>query len=504
MNVQRMRMAALRYAVCAAVLAPALRAQDTALVKRTAAGVLVDFQDVDLREVITALAEAGNLNVTYGDIPAKRVTMRLRQAVPRAEIAQLLRSLATSNGLRVVEEGSVLRFEVADAAGSAATRAMGERSPPVPRRLYVYFLKHARAVRLSQTLQAVFGSGVVAAGGNEMRSRPLSEYLRDQSIRPYAPSDTQPPAGPRAMGNQVEIGGSLRADVQIVPDETTNSLIIRATPEDYEIVRQAIEIVDLRPLQVLIEVLIAEVRLTEAMDVGTSGSATKTAGGNTTGVELKGAAAGDFITKITRGGQVSVNLAISALASRGSVRIVSRPLLFAQNNLEAKILVGSQRPFVQVSRSLPTDAGVRDQVVQYRDVGTSLTIIPTINPDGYVTMQVTQEVSSATNETQFGAPVISTREALTHLFVKDGQTAVFGGLVDQQREKTRSGVPVLMSIPLLGRLFSSSKWSTTNNELYLFLTPHVVQTDEDLNRLRREIDKRSPEAQAPSVLPKKP
>jgi general secretion pathway protein D len=227
--------------------------------------------------------------------------------------------------------------------------------------------------------------------------------------------------------------------------------------------------------------------------------------GNTTSGQLTGESNGDFVFKITRGGKVDVDVAISALASRGNVRIVSRPLLFAQNNLEAKILVGSQRPFVQVFRSLPTDAGVRDQVVQYRDVGTSLAILPTINPDGYVTMQVTQEVSSATSETQFGAPVISTREATTHLFVKDGQTAVFGGLVDQQRERTRRGIPVLMNIPLLGFIFGTTKWNTTNNELFLFLTPHIVQSDEDLDRLKQELDKRSPEAKEPPVVPvKKP
>ncbi len=500
MKTQWMRQAVLCCAMCVTAFVPTLLAQDTTSVRRTPTGVLVDFQDVDIRAVITALAEAGNLNVTYGDLPQKRITMRLRQPIPRADILPLLRSLATSNGLRVVEEAGVLRLEVPAPPELATLGAQPAQASMPSKRLYVYHLKHARAVRLAQTLQSVFGAGAITTANLDMRTRPLSQYLRDQSIRPFSLTDTQPEP-PRTFGSQTEIGGSLRADVQIVPDETTNALMIRAAPEDYEIVRQAIEVVDQRPLQVLIEVLIAEVRLSESTDLGVSASATKTAGGNETSGELKGSSSGDFVAKLTRGGQVDVSVAISALASRGNVRIVSRPLLFAQNNLEAKILVGSQRPFVQVSRSLPTDAGVRDQVIQYRDVGTSLAIIPTINPDGYVTMQVTQEVSSATNETQFGAPVISTREALTHLFVKDGQTVVFGGLVDQQREKSRSGIPVLMNIPLLGYAFRSSKWTTTNNELYLFLTPHVVQSDEDLQRLKQEIDKRSPEAVAPPIVP---
>lgn len=476
-------------------------AQDTSSVRATDRGVLVDFQDADIRAVITALAEAGNLNVVYGDIPQRRVTLRLRQPIARADILPLLRSLAQSNGLRVTQEGSLMRFEAADAVpapGAVATQQ--QEANPQQRRLFVYRLKHARAVRLAQTLQAVFGQGSVMPQGTEMRTRPLSEYLRDQQIRPFTPADTMRPVAPQAAAPGLE--GNLRAEVQIVPDETTNALLIRAVPEDYEIIRQAIEAVDLRPLQVLIEVLVAEVRVSDGLNLGVSAKATDDASGNTTEARLPGAAsAEDFVFRITRGGRVDVDVAISALQSRGNVRIVSRPLLFAQNNLEARILVGSQRPFVQVFRSLPTDAAVRDQVVQYRDVGTSLAIIPTINPDGYVTMQVTQEVSSATNETQFGAPVISTREATTHLFVKDGQTAVFGGLVDQQRERTRSGIPVLMDIPLFGALFGTTRWITTNNELFLFLTPHIVQSDEEIERLKEEIRKRSLDTQEPAVVP---
>jgi general secretion pathway protein D len=129
-------------------------------------------------------------------------------------------------------------------------------------------------------------------------------------------------------------------------------------------------------------------------------------------------------------------------------------------------------------------------VVQYRDVGTSLSLIPTINPDGYVNLQVKQEVSSATNEIAFGAPVISTREASTHLFVRDAQTVVIGGLADRQVEQTRSGIPILSSIPGIGVLFGATRNNDAQSELYLFLTPHIVSTDEDADRLRRSLEGR--------------
>jgi general secretion pathway protein D len=238
------------------------------------------------------------------------------------------------------------------------------------------------------------------------------------------------------------------------------------------------------------------VRRTSEIDVGVSGTARRRAPDGSTRAtgELAGSGAdpgiGELLLQWMNGGSVDVTVALRALATRGNVRILSRPVLLAQNNQEARILVGSQRPFVQVFRSLPTDNGTRDQIVQYRDVGTSLTIVPTVNPDGYVNLQLTQEVSNATNETQFGAPVISTREAQTYLFVRDGQTTVIGGLIDRQSEKTRSGVPGLIAIPLLGALFGSTVNTAVHSELFLFLTPHVVRSDEELDELRDSIGKK--------------
>lgn len=189
-------------------------------------------------------------------------------------------------------------------------------------------------------------------------------------------------------------------------------------------------------------------------------------------------------------GHAELDAVLRAGASRGDVQILSRPVLLAANNHEARILVGTQRPFVQVSRSLPTETPSRDQVVQYKDVGTRLTVRPTISADGYVTLEVIQEVSSATTETAFDAPVISTREAATQVLVKDGQTIVLGGLVDHQRDATSGGVPVLSEIPLLGALFGRQARRTTETELFLFLTPRVLRTDEEVDAATQDYQRR--------------
>ncbi len=458
-----------RLSVALLVLGAALNAQVFAqepAVKATAQGLLFDFQDADLRLVLSALGEAGHLNLVYSELPSRHVTLRTNQPVPPDQILPLLKSLAASNGLKLTEDGAFISIE--DTGARAARPATPKDTTGGPElRLFVYRLKHARAIKLAGTLQAIFG-GTGAARQLAEAAPPtmLSQELRQQQIPPTEVG--QAPTVNVQLGptRTPSLPGRLRGEAQIVPDEPTNSLLVRVQPDDWEVLRQSIEALDLRPLQVLIEVLIAEVRHTK------------------TCATLQGASTGDFAMHVMRVGRIKVDVALSALSSTGDVRIVSRPVLLAQNNQEARILIGSERPFVQVFRSLPTDAAVRDQVVQYRDVGTQLTMTPTINDDGYVSLQVAQQVSTATAEVQFGAPVISTREAATHLFVRDGQTVVLGGLVDRQQDRTRSGVPLLRDLPLIGGLFGSTDRSDIRSELFLFLTPHIIATDEDADRVR--------------------
>lgn len=456
----------------------------------TTDGVLIDFQDAQLGLVVAALAEAGGLNVVYAELPDRRITLRMQQPVPRENILPLLRSLAQSNGLRVVEEDNFIRLVVTTPGTNqqdVAEPAGAVREAP---RLFVYRLKHARAAKLGGTLQNIFGGRGEAAKAGEGAAhggRALSQQLQGQKLPPTS-LDGAPSVDVDVSPAEPSLPADLHGEVQIVPDEGTNALIIRAQPSDWETIKAAIETLDRRPLQVLIEVLIAEVRRTKDLKVSVSGQIENSGDNPHVRGTLEGETDGNALLEVLRAGNLDVTGALSLLASKGQVKILSRPVVLAQNNQEARILIGAERPFVQVSRTLPTDAGVRDQVIQYRDVGTKLTILPTINDDGYVNLQVLQEVSTATAETQFGAPVISTREASTYLFVKDGQTAVLGGLIDHQQEKTRTGIPLLMDIPILGALFGSTRNTTSNSELFLFLTPHIIVADEDTDRLRESVE----------------
>ncbi len=489
------RIAALVLAALAA--AAPLAAQESPGVQRTARGISIDFQGTDLRLVVPALAEAAGINITYGELPSRPVTLRTSTPLDAAGARAYLESVLRSNDLELRDEGGIMRVvSTAPAAAAQQPAAQPDPSQFYPGggagqggvQVFVHRLRHAPADDVARSIGALFGLGDGSV--NAPRPRSLTQELRDQAI----PQGTQPVPG-AVQGVPRGLGSDLSGSVQLFADQRTNSLLIRASPGDYATIRQAIEQIDTRPLQVLIEVLIAEVRRNRQFGLGLSvqlpeqqieGTGTRVGG------ELIGGGDGDVVLRFTRLGGVDANVVLRALATSGNVNILSRPVILAQNNEEARILVGTQRPFIQISRALPTDNAARDQVIQYRDVGTQLTIRPTINPDGYVTLTVLQEVSTATNETQFGAPIIATREAETRLLVKDDQTVVIGGLIDQQRTTSNSGIPFLKDIPLLGALFRSSSRNGNTTELFLFLTPHVLFTDEDMEEATRRVRENAP------------
>ncbi len=430
--------------------------------------------DTDLRAAIQALARYLAKPVLTAGVPSVRVTLETPGYVDRSAVLGLLEGLVEMHGLILVDEGGFYRIS----SESEATLEVTAASALAPDgdagsiALRVVRLKHARAADVAATLGQLFGGTAAIQPAGGLSSGTLSDELRRTST-------------PALAGGTVS--SSASASLQIVADPQTNTLLLRATDAQFALLQEAIGALDVRPLQVLVEVLIIEARRDRSFSLGTDlVLAPQDVEGATVDGSLSGAGLGDVILRIMGIAKGRLDALIAAAEARGDVRIVSRPVLLASNNSEARFLVGSQRPFVQVSRSLPTDTPSRDQVIQYRDVGTKLTVKPTINSDGYVSLVIQQEINAATNETQFDAPVISTREAFTQVLVKDGQTIVLGGLMDHQRDRTRHGIPVLSSIPLLGGLFGGQSSRESETELFLFVTPRIIDSDEKAAELTSE------------------
>jgi len=463
--------------VCAATV---LSAQDTSAVRQRHDSLTVRFVATDIRAVIQALGRYLSKPVLVGNISAAPVTLETPAPVARSGVQALLKGLVESQNLQFTEDSGF--FRIAPASPERPTARPPDRQGQgggEAVQLFVIRLKHARAADVAATVNLLFGGSGEFAGSRGLSGGTLSEELRRNVVPVQPPADAPTPLAP--TGGAAPHPATLSGPVTIVPDQLTNSLLVRASPQDFAVLRQAVEEVDIRPLQVLIEVLIVEVQHNRSFSLGTDFIVPPQPVGarGTAGGQLTSGGLGDLVVQLMNLGHAQVDATLRAAASRGDVHVVSRPVLLASNNTEAQFLVGSQQPFVQVSRSQPTQSPSFDEVVQYRDVGTKLTVRPTINEDGYVSLVIRQEVSQATAVTQFNAPVISTREADTQVLVKDGQTIVLGGLRDHQKTANQGGIPILSSLPIIGGLFGSASRSSTETELYLFLTPRILKTDAD-------------------------
>ncbi len=458
------------------------------LVAQATDTISLQFVGADLRAVVQGFGRHLDKPLISVGVPGTPVTFETPRGVERRALPGLLRVLAEQHGLELTEDSVAWRLrpkpqeQVAALGRAPGSGGNGEMQ------LFVIRLRHARAPDIAGAVNQLFGGGGEFSGRQGIGRTGLSDQLRP--VAPEAPTAPAPagPGGARAA--------TLAGQVTIVPDEVTNSLLIRATQADFEVLRNAVDQLDIRPLQVLIEVQIVEVRTNHTFGLGNAVTLPPQGlEGGTIEASTTGGGLGDLVIRMMSigGGELSAVLKVGEQA--GDVRILSRPVLIAANNTEATFMVGSQRAFPVSKRTLPNDDATTVQEFAYRDVGTRLTVLPTISHDGYVALEILQEINQATNELQLDSPVISTREAHTQVLVRDGQTIVIGGLRDQQRDRSSRGVPFLSRIPLLGGLFGSASRVESETELFLFLTPRILRTDEDVEAATRE--RLSPRAEGP-------
>jgi len=424
----------------------------------------------------------------------------LRQvAPPTARIEPVPRSnavLITDRGVNVARYLDLIEQFDISSTGEAGLRT------------YVHRLRHASAEELASTLSQLFGIQPTSGGGRSrvqsLEDRSLSRTLGNFRRRETDALEARRGGVPfmiSGMPSQQSVdttgGGGIGARTTVVADLATNSLVIRTAPPNFAVLRETIEALDVRPPQVLLEVLIAEVSLDRSTELGVNWSAFKRSvkGNDTTLIDaghVPGrlnndslvARAGDAFLRVVYLNNIDVRAVVRAIGLRSNVRVLATPHVLALNNEEARILVGSQVPFNQSTRTGLTE--VVDRLVQYKDVGTQLTIVPTINADRYVTVRILQEVSALTNQTlsaALGAPIITTREAETSAIVRDGETIIIGGLISDDQETSESGVPLLKDIPIIGALFRNRFSSRGRTELAIFVTPHVVFNDAEAEAL---------------------
>ena len=374
--------------------------------------------------------------------------------------------------------------------------------------VFVYYVQNAKAKDLAEVLKEVFVKGKEKK--TEKAGTPAETTPR--GARP-APTPATPPTSAKE-----EAGGVPEGEINIVVDETTNSLVIKAFHRDYRAILETIKKLDIYPKQVLIEVFLAEVTLDEANKFGIEWA--KFTSSKVTDSQAQGAVAGQqppalpFDAALPQGiffryaivelgGRLSA--AINLAASQDRLKVISSPHIIASNNKEAKIQVGSSQPILTstysygsaatsgtvVTPSTAPATGVIEGSIEYKDIGIILSVTPRISDGGLVSMEISIE-NSTVNASAIplgnlqNVPVFGKKTAKTILSVMEGQTIVLGGLIADSKEKITSGIPLLSKIPIIGALFGFQTYEKKRDELILLMTPHIISDQFKSNDVTRE------------------
>jgi len=283
----------------------------------------------------------------------------------------------------------------------------------------------------------------------------------------------------------------------LLADDNRNIILIRGMPSDYRRILKLLERLDNLPRQVLIEVVIAEVSLSDDWELGVEwtlknkfhyNNEAYTSIFQTNFDKIPGQFGFSFSVIDSMD---NVKAILHTLATDNDLNLLSSPHIMVLNNETATVNVGQEVP-IATSQTVNSDLNVQDvQTIQYRDTGIILTVTPRINDDGNIIMDIEQQVSVLSEDTVSGidSPLFKKRQLKTKLAVKDGQPILMGGLIDSVTQKTESGVPGLKEVPLLGWLFKYESEKTVKNELLILITPYVIDSEDVFAQYIREFDK---------------
>jgi general secretion pathway protein D len=358
---------------------------------------------------------------------------------------------------------------------AAWVKILDERTPDNTPQLFVYKVKNLEAKKLQTTLSNAFKITDKKAADEK-----LQRELREQQQNPT--NVTTPPLAPIGHG-LVPVSADL--NVTIVADEATNSLLIRATPREYRQLLETIAVLDQIPKEVLINVVIAEVSLSQVNKFGIdwqllfgkargdtdstqrSEIATKFGTGSSSGLVLQ------YFTG-------SITSILNIISTNNTTRILSRPSLLVRNNEEASINVGANEPYLG-DLSAATVGVAQTQSVQYKDIGITVKVTPRINDDGIINMKIFQELSQLGDlRTEKQLQSFIQRKIETHVVVRNRSAIIIGGLIETVKKDNKQSIPGLRDIPVIGdKVFNTTDLDDKRTELVLIIVPQIVDPSAD-------------------------
>lgn len=379
-------------------------------------------------------------------------------------------------------------------------------------RLFVYHVENGRASEIALVLGEILGaergetaSGLTTSGEVAPGLTPVELQLSADGesgaaeVLGQAGAATPRRRGETAgdTGRGISIAGpsmtGAATGIRIVADEANNALVVYSTKRDFQLVRQALERLDLVPLQVLIEATIAEVTLNDELKYGIewffqSGNNSATFSSLETGAVQSAFPGFSYLLSGS-----DVRAALNALSAVTDVKVISSPHLMVLNNRTAGLQVGDRVPVaVQSAVSVSDATAPIVNSIELVDTGVILNVTPRVNPGGLVIMEIEQQVSDAVPTITSGidSPTIQQRRIVSTVAIESGNTIALGGLIRDNQRKSRSGIPILSDIPVIGKAFSVNTNTGARTELMILLTPRAIRNQQEARGVTEELQRR--------------
>src|SRR3989338_6286333 len=444
--------------------------------------ISLDIKGMDIVDVLKTLANRTGMNLIIGKNVTGRVTLFLKDVDvwDAFEIVLLANELAYQKQGEIINVMSQRDYEL----------LYGERFQD-KKQAKTIPLKYARAADLSRALNQIktnIGRVVVDEASNTLvlidtpkKINEMQDFIKNADLPTQARVFNLNYA--QADKIQAKISETLTKGVgSIRIDERTNKVAVTDFPDKLDEISNIITAFDEKTPQVLIDAQIIEIKPSDKFEMGVDwdywiekhfrvGSSLPI---GTSGRLLLGT------TTASPSEKGDYKAILDLLRTIGDTKILSSPRIMVLNNQEARILVGTKDAYITSTTSLSGTTTVTSQEINFVDTGIKLYVTPTINRDGFVTMKIKPEVSSATRTSIKSEdkiteiPIVSTSETETTVMVKDGVTIIMGGLRKDEKQKTVKKIPLLGDIPLLGFLFRSTSDEAKKTELVILLTPHIM------------------------------
>ena len=451
--------------------------------------ISLELKGMDIIDVLKLLSQRSGLNIIAGKNVRGKVTLYLQDV----DIWDAFEIILAANDLAYEKRGDIISVMTDRDYELRYGMKYNDK-----KEIKIIQLKFAKAPSVAKALNQIktrIGRVIVDEGSNTVVILD-TPFAIDQCMKVVQKMDLLVETKvfdlnyARAEDLKAKVEAVITKDLgEVQIDERTNKVIVTDLPKNMERLDEMIEAFDERSREVMIQAKIIEITLNDQYKMGIDWEGIFRGMND---LDFKGSFSLASQGTLSPGMEVSVGTLtenrdnwtgfVQFLRKVGDVNLLSSPRVTAMNNEEAKILVGSNEPYVTTTTTTPASGPTTvAEEVTFIDVGVKLYVTPTINQDGFVTMKIKPEVSSVSNTLTTSQnntiPIVSTTQAETSVMLKDGVSIVIAGLIKDERSSTVHKMPGLGSIPLVGALFRKTVEEVKKKEIIIVLTPHIISGD---------------------------